>query len=389
MVPNNVTNTYLNVARARHEWKPANFQGQAVIARQEFVAGSNIPAQAWYYTADANSVTTVGTESFDVTGGVTRRVVFLGRAHPSTLAAGQSNSATYTVRVLTPAGTADETQREVLSYVGSDEITLPGGRLSTCKLTSVISSVVAGTTTELSQEQLHVVNNLGLVKSYYKPTAQIFLFDRGQTYLTEMSATTAAVTYTPATAATTPTLASCAAMAAGQELVVTASTFAEGTSARRSTAMGSFNAVSTLQVTRRSFVSDAVQSVFHFEPTLATLQLLAEQTYSNGAVIGTITYGGHPNLAGLVVGDSLSYTETITTTPPGTTDSSGDSFTFVGHEKVTTQAGTFDTCKVRFDYGANNGGGSETYYLLPNVHWARLDRVAPTGVRTTRELVSR
>jgi hypothetical protein len=175
-------------------------------------------------------------------------------------------------------------------------------------------------------------------------------------------------------------------MAPGQELVVTASSAKEASSARRSTVMGTFNGFTTLQVNRRSFIPDVLNWVYHFDPTLGTLQLWGIQSYQNGAVVSTKTYGGHPNLSGTAPGQTVNYTESILLQQ--TPVSSNDSFTFLGHEKVTTQAGTFDTCKVRFNYSANNDGGSETYYLVPNVHWARLDRTDPAGVRTTRELVS-
>ena len=77
--------------------------------------------------------------------------------------------------MLAPPGTADETQQEVITYNGNEEITLPGGRLTACKVTSVVSSVAGGVTTELSQEQMYLAKDLGLVKSYYKPTAMIFI----------------------------------------------------------------------------------------------------------------------------------------------------------------------------------------------------------------------
>jgi hypothetical protein len=388
-LPTGTTTTYINVTRPTHQWAATTFQGQAAIARSEFAAGAAFPQVIWYYQADtaAQTLTTLGQETLDSNGNVTRRVSYTGRVHSTALATGASETVNYTVKNLLPSG-ADQFEQEVVTYVGNEEVTLPGGRLNTCKLTRVsgTQTVQAGPVTELTQEQLYLGKNLGLVKSYYKPTGQIFLFDRGQTYLIEMSNSTAAVGYVPATAATTPSLASCGTMAAGQELVVTASNPAEANSARRSTTMGTFSGGPTLQVNRRSFIPDVLTSVYHFDVTLGTLQLWGIQTYQNGAIISTKTYGGHLNLSTTALGATTNYTESILLQQTPT--STNDSFTFVGHEKVTTQAGTFDTCKVRFNYSANNDGGSETYWLLPNVHWARLERVDPQGVHTTRELVS-
>ena len=391
MLPTAAVNTYLNTPRPRHEWRAATFQGEAVIGSFEYAAGASVATIANYYKADvaANTVTAVGSDTFDAQGNVTRSVAYVGRVHPTTLTAGQSSTANYTVRVLAPVGTADTTEREVLTFVGNEEITLPGGRATTCKLTSVVSSVVSGTASELWQEQVHLVPNVGMVKTYLKPTGAIFLFDRGQTYLTELASTNATLTYASAAAATAPTLTACAAMAAGQNLVVTASNTLEAGGARRSTQLSTFNLSPTLQIDRRSFVPDALNSVYHFDRTLGELQLRGIYIYSNGNVSSSESYGGHPDLTGVGLGQTLSYSETITRQPANVTVTTNDSFTFIGHEKVTTLAGTFDTCKVRFDYGANNSGGSEIYWMVPNVHWARLERITASGARTTRELVSR
>ncbi|GEM_PF-5241896 len=389
-LPAGVTNTFLNTARPRHEWKAATFQGQAVVGRYEFAAGASAPSMAWYYVADtaARTLATVGTDIFDALGNVVRTVTFTGRVHSTALTAGQGDSAHFTVHVVTPPGTPDESQLELLNYIGSEEITLPGGRLQTCKVSTNVSTV-AGAINELWQEQINFAKDIGPVKNYYTPTGSVFLLDRGQTYLFELSASSASVPYASAAAATTPSLASCGAMAASQNLVVTASNLGEATSVRRSTQSGTFNGVATLQVNRRSLVPDQLQAVYHFDPTVGALQLWGVQTYNvNGTISSTDTYGGHPNLSGVGLGQTLSYSETITS-QPGAMLTTNDSFSFAGYEKVTTPAGTFDTCKVRFDYGDNNGGGSETYYLVPNVHWARLDRVTKAGVRTTRELISR
>ena len=77
------------------------------------------------------------------------------------------------------------------------------------------------------------------------------------------------------------------------------------------------------------------------------------------------------------------FTVTFPTAGPAPTTST-DTFTFDGFAKVTTPAGTFDTCKLRFVY---QSGLEETYYHAPGLHWVRLDRTE-SGVRTTRELIS-
>jgi hypothetical protein len=77
------------------------------------------------------------------------------------------------------------------------------------------------------------------------------------------------------------------------------------------------------------------------------------------------------------------YTVTFPT-PARHRSTSNDTFTFQGYAKVTTPAGTFDTCKVRFDY---QSGLVETYYHAPGLHWVRLDSTLQ-GVRTTRELIA-
>jgi hypothetical protein len=396
-LPTGVTNTYLNIPRARHEWRTTDlqghalsFQGHVVVGDFQYVAGSSVPAAAWYYQLDTNAQTLaiVGTDTFDGAGSVSRRTSYVGRVHSTALAVGQSDTVNFTVQVLAPGGTADEVQQETVTYNGNEEITLPGGRLTACKVTTTLSSVAAGATTQLSQEQMYLAKDLGLVKSYYKPTASVFILDRDQTKLTELASSTAAVSYASSAALTTPALASCATMAAGQTLMLTASNSQESLNVKRLTQAGTFNGAAALQVNRRAVVPDELKSVQYFDTTLGALQLLGEQAYTNGAVTGSITYGGHPNLTGVAVGQTLNYTETVTNQPANTTVTSNDSFTFLGYEKVTTPAGTFDTCKVRFNYSANNNGGSEIYWLIPNVHWARLERIDPLGVHTTRELVS-
>ena len=98
---------------------------------------------------------------------------------------------------------------------------------------------------------------------------------------------------------------------------------------------------------------------------------------------------GRPDLRSTAIASSVDYSETTTAYPSGFTSVANDRFTFLGHEKLTTPAGTFDTCKVRFSYGV---GFVETYWLVPNRYFARLETAIPFAggtFTTSREQISR
>src|SRR5205085_4435542 len=114
----------------------------------------------------------------------------------TTLAVGGTETVDYTVKTLVPSSVADHTERLTLTYETNQVITLPGGRLDTCRVKSVIQRTGASVT-PVSTETLHLLPGFGFVKSYYKPTDPAF-FDRNQTYLTELSTTTGTLSFAAA-----------------------------------------------------------------------------------------------------------------------------------------------------------------------------------------------
>ena len=388
--PSGVTNTYLNSVRPRREWKAATFLGEAVTGRFEYSSGAATPQRAWYYKYDAaaHTVTTAGMESFDASGSATGRIQFTGLVNSTSLTAGQTETVDFTVKTLLPAGQADKTQRQTLAYETNEVITLPGGRLDTCRLKSTLADVVGGTATELTVETLHLAPGFGFVKSYFKPTWANYS-DRNQTYLTELVATTGTLTLATPTADTAPTLALCSALAPGQNLVITASTTGEEDSALRSTSSATFNGAPAIAEARRNATTNARRSVHSFDPAVGFLRYVGIDSYdvTGTTLVQSRSRSGRPDLRTSAPLVPVPYTETYTVLFPagGGTKTSNDTFTFEGYAKITTPAGTFDTCKVRFHYGADNF--DETYYHAPNLHWVRLDTTL-NGVRTTRELIS-
>ena len=388
-LPSGVTNTYLNSSRPKREWKAAMFLGQAVTARYEYLsAAATTPVRAWYYQVDAgaNTVTTVGHEDFDGSGNLTRREQFTGWVHSTTLAAGQSETVNYTVTTLVPAGQADVTQRSTLTYETNEVITLPGGRLDTCRVKEVTERT-SGTPVQLSVETAHLARGLGLVKSYYKPTWADYT-DRNQTYLTEIVSTTGSLALAAAPADTAPTLAQCSALPANQSLEISASTVSEANSAFRVTSSSTFNGAAVIAVERRNAASNARSQIDFYDPSVGQLLYRGVNAYgSTGtALVNSVVRTGRPDLRGTAPLATVPYAETFQVVVPagGATSTTNDSFTFEGYAKVTTPAGTFDTCKVRFNY---EGGLVETYYLAPNRYWVRLETMQ-AGVRTTRELIA-
>lgn len=90
-----------------------------------------------------------------------------------------------------------------------------------------------------------------------------------------------------------------------------------------------------------------------------------------------------PDLRGLAVGASQTYQKKVlspASSPPGLrhTTNIRETATFLGHQKVTTPAGTFDACKVRFvetdlDAGPDASSTERIYYFVPNLHWVRFE----------------
>lgn len=389
--PSGVNHTYLNSPRPRQEWRGANFLGAQVTARQEFVSASaGTPSRVWYYRFDtaAGTVATVGYEELDGSGAVIRREQYEGWSHSTGLAEGLTEVVNYTVRTLLPAGQADQSRRVTLLNQGNEVINLPGGRLNTCKVRATTERLSGTPQGQESVEMLHFFPGLGVVKSYYTPTLSSFS-DRNQTYLTELLSTSASLSFAAPTADEAPTLAQCSQLSAGQNLVVSASGTIEANTALGAITSSTFNGGSALAVVWRNAASNARSRVDYFDPSVGFLRYMGNELYgsTNDVLVTRIVRSGRSDLRTTPVLSTTHFTETFTVTVPanGGSSSSNDSFTFEGYAKVTTPAGTFDTCKVRFNYET---GLVETYYLAPNLYWVRVDATG-SGVRATRELVSR
>jgi hypothetical protein len=384
--PHGVNETYLNTARPRVEWRDATFLGAAATARREFASSSATnPSRVWYYRFDtsSNAVATLGYEELDGSGNVTRREQYEGWSHSTSLAEGQTEVVDHTVHTLIPSGQADLSRRVTLVYQGNEVINLPGGRLSTCKVQSTIERLSGATQGQESVETKHLSPGLGVVKSYYTPTLATFT-DRNQTYLTELASTSAALSLAIPNADTAPTLSQCSQLSAGQSLKVTASSPIEANTASGAIGATTFSGTSALAVVWRNATSDARSRIDYFDPMVGFLRYVGNEFYggANEVLQTRVVRSGRPDLRTTPVLGSVAYTETFTTTSNNT---SSDTFTFDGYAKVTTPAGTFDTCKVRFNY---QDGLVETYYLAPNLYWVRLDATI-NGVRSTRELIAR
>lgn len=389
--PSGVNHTYLNAARPRVEWRDASFLGVAATARREFVSSSaSTPTRVWYYRFDSTSSTvdTLGYEELDGSGNVTRREQYEGWSHSTDLAEGQTEVVNHTVRTLVPAGQADLSRRVTLVYQGNEVISLPGGRLNTCKVRSTIERLTGTTQGQESVETSHFSPGLGVVKSYYTPTLTTFS-NRNQTYLTELASTSASLSLAAPNADAAPTLAQCSQLSPGQDLKISASSPIEANTASATIFASTFNGASALAVVWRNATSDARARIDYFDPAVGFLRYAGNEFYgsANDVLQTRVVRSGRPDLRSTPVLGTTSYTETFTVTVPanGGASASNDRFTFEGYAKVTTPAGMFDTCKVRFDY---QDGLVETYYLAPNLYWVRLDATS-NGVRATRELISR
>jgi hypothetical protein len=376
--PVGLVNTYLNSTRSRREWAATTFDGEAVIARNEFdTTGAKVQARYYKEDAVAQTSTLVGREWFDATGMLTRRIKFAGNTLSTAVSAGQAQTVNYTWQVLEPSGEPDGAESLTLTYVGNETVSLRSGRTMACKSTFVLRNSGGQ---ETSNETFYSAKGANLVKSYTlitSPTAS----DTGQTYLTELDTSSATLALAPATADTTPSLASCSTLPAGLNLKLTASTSTEAASALRSTAASTVLSTSTMAMTRRHVATNALQSTTHFDPAIgALLQLGTESTNGTGTI-----FSGIPDFRATAVGASVDYTRTATPYPSGAATTTNDRFTFVGHEKMTTPAGTFDACKARFDFA---GGSSETYWFVPSRFYVRLETVSAGGVRSSREQIA-
>jgi len=374
-----VQNIYLNSQRPLRDWVATTFDGESVQARREFDALGRL-AQVRYYRDDAaaRTSTLVGRDWYDTTGTLERRIRLAGHTLSLALTPGQSQVVRYTWQVLVPAGDPAGSETLTWRYDGIETVTLAQGRLQACR-TSLAIADAAGQ--PFAEETAYAAPGAGLVKSYYRPLATLAT-DRGQTYLTEMSTTSASLTFAPPTAGTTPTLAACSVLPAGLDLTLSASSPTEALSARRLSRAGSVQGLLSVAVERRHPVTGALQGTSHFDPAVCFLRPIA--TEHPDGTSGTLR-PGRPDLRGTATGAFVDSPETLTDYPSGQVSLSADRFTHLGHERVTTPAGSFDTCKVRFELGT---GVTEVYWLVPGEFYARLETTLPNGSRSVRERIA-
>jgi hypothetical protein len=388
-------NLVLNSPRIKREWRNATFLGEAVVGRFEYASSNTnaLPLRIRYFRKDAASgaTATLGTEVFDGAGNLTLREQYVARVFQPGMSVGQTQTTDYVVRTLFPAGQADRQERTARTYLGNQGVNLPGGRLDTCQVREIQYVLAGAVATEVSTELLNYAKGLSWVKSYFTNTV-VGASDRNQTYMVELLSSTASANFLSAAATTAPSLASCSAFAANQTLRLTSLNAAEADSGLRVTRSAVFNGNTVLTVERRQATSEVLTQRRHYDAAVGLLRSVGREfmNATGTAVVETTFRSGIPDLRTLAIGDVSNYVVTTQSSSVAVaTTSRPESVTFLGHEKVTTPAGTFDTCKVRYVYGTNGLEGSETVYYAPGLHWVRLDGSDAAGLRTTRELVSK
>lgn len=367
--------TFVNTSLPRREWTQGSFEGEAVIVRTDANANGQTVRKIYYKDdAAARTSTTVGFEIFDTAGNVVQRAKYSGRTLSTALTPGQSQTITYSWQDLLPVGGPGGTQTMTYRYDGNEVISLPQGRLEACKATLTISEAGA----PLSVSTQYSAKGVSTVKSYSRNTKTgDALYN--QVALLELDSTTAALSFAAPTAQTQPSLASCSALQPGMNFEMSASSANEAASARRVSSAATVLGTTTLAMERRHATTDALQSISHFDPVVGFVKILGTENADRATgLIRSET----ANLVDTAVGASVDYAVTSTPYPSGAATTSNDRFTHLGHERVTTPAGTYDACKVRFNFGS---GLVETYWLVPNRFYARLESVSATGVRSTRE----
>lgn len=373
-----VQNTYLNSQRPLRDWTTTQFEGEAVLARREFDAAGRL-AQVRYFREDAaaRTSTLVARDWYAPNGALERRLRFAGHTVSLALTAGQSQVVNYSWQVVVPAGDPGGSETLTWRYDGIETITLPSGRLQACRTQLAIADAVGR---PYADETAYSAPAAGFVKSYYRPLATAAT-DRGQTYLTELATTSATVGFAAASANSTPTLTACSTLPAGLDLTLTASSATEALSARRVSRAATVQGLLSTGVERRHVTTGALQGTSHFDPAVGFLrQIATEQPDGSGSL-----RSGRPDLRPTAVGAFVDYLEAITDFPSGQVSLSADRFTHLGHERVTTPAGSFDTCKVRFELGT---GVTEVYWLVPGQFFARLETTLPNGTRSVRERIA-
>jgi hypothetical protein len=376
--PVGLTNTYLNSTRPLRRWVAGQFEGVDVVVREEFDAAGVIARKVFYKDdAAAKTSTLVARESFDTAGNLTRRLKFNGSTLSTALTAGQSQTITYTWDVQFPAGGVGSSETLTVRYDGNEAVNLRNGRVDTCKTTITIDDANG---VPVSKETVHATRNASFVKSYLQSTAPGAV-DSGQTYMIELDTSTASVPATAPTATSAPPLASCSALPVGLDFRLSAADDFEAASARRVTESVSWRGSSSLAMRRVNATTGALQSTTHFDPTIGFLATLGFESGDGGS---GIVVSQQPDLRSTPLGGRIDFVETRTPYPGGASSTTSQTFTFHGHERVGTPAGTFDACKVTFKVNGA-GGYSDTYWLVPGQAFVRSESVDPFGRRTTRE----
>jgi hypothetical protein len=376
--PVGLVNTYLNSTRPTRKWVAGTFEGQNVVVREEYDA-ANVIARRTYYKDDvaAGTSTLVARESYDTAGALERRLKFNGSTLSTALAAGQSQTISYTWDVQFPAGESGSSETLTVRYDGNEAVNLRNGRVDTCKTTITITDA---NNVPVSTETVHATRNASFVKSYLKSTAPSVV-DSGQTYMIELDTSSATVPATTPVAATAPTLASCSALPASLDLTLSAANSLEAASARRTTEDVSWRGSPSRAMRRLNANTAALQSTTHFDPTIGFLATLGFESADGASGILVLP---KPDLRSTPLGGTVDFVETATTYPGGTSSTTNQAFTFHGHERVSTPAGIFDACKVTFQV-KGIGGYSDTYWLVPGQSFVRSESIDPVGKRTTRE----
>jgi hypothetical protein len=385
-------NVYLNTTHARREWKMASYAGELLNARFDYPSTTATqPVQISYSRVDvsAKTLTWVAQETFDATtGALTHREQYAGRKFSQALPIGQTETVSYTVKTLFPANVADREERIARTFLAEGPITLSQGDLNTCAVSESRSSVAGSLVTQLGVEALYYVPGASVVKSYAANTNPASA-TRGQSALLELDSTTAPVSYQTAAVTSIPTLAACSALKPNQSFTITASGAPLGSpfeTSQRTTMASVLNGTPTLAVVRSNVSTNTIADTLHHDPEVGYLRRVGAQTQTNFVVTGSTLVSGIPDLRTTPLGESVTYgVTTQPLVPPGPPTTSTETFTFLGHQRVSTLLGIVDTCKVKLDYP--NGGGSETYYYAPDKQWLRLETVLPSGTRATREML--
>lgn len=371
--------TLVGTSRQQREWVRREFLGETVDAvvttnSDLYQVAAEGQVEVRYFKRDAatGAATALGLEVFGSAGELIRREQYLGLTALPNLSPGQSQQVDYTVKVLFPAAEADRPERLRRTYEGNQWVNLKGGRLETCRVSEARFSLAAGTVAELSTEQRNHGRGTGPVKTYLTHSAPASRF-HGLTFLTEWASSTAPVALSAAPADAAPSLADCSTPLQNRALLFSARHGATLVQRVARTEPGLL-----LVETTETGLENAGDRDY-FDASVGLLRLTGRSEFGKGLAVVTSTYmeiQGVPDLRGLAIGASTSYPVKHVRPrllPPG---NFLETATFLGHQKVTTPAGTFDACKVRFvdvdtDAAPGAPGQEATYYFVPHLFWVR------------------